>query len=116
VAVTTFDEAEVVLLLQNPLIAAGVLNLRQAAVKLRQVEIEAALLGGARRLATGRIGTLTTGVRSPLGRGQSTGRAIRIQPARLAHAAHSESDGKAEAQHQGLQHGRKLSLANNDRG
>ena len=64
-------------------------------MNLGHVETEAVLLGGARRLAASRDrATLTTGVRPSLGRGQSTGRAIRIQPARLAHAGKSESDGK----------------------
>jgi len=79
------NEREAVLLLQYPLIIGGVLKLRQVAVNLWQVEAEAVLLGGARRLAASRdIPTLTTGVRPPLGRGQSTGRATRIQAACLA--------------------------------
>ena len=113
------NEREAVLLLQNPLIAGRVLQLRKVAVNLWQVEAEAMLLGGTRRLAASRDrATLTTGVRPSLGRGQSTGRTTRIQAACLAHAGKSERDGEAEAEadRQGLQHGRKLSLANNYRG
>ena len=46
VALVVVHEAAVVLLLQDPLIAARVLELRQVAVNLRQVETEAVLLGG----------------------------------------------------------------------
>jgi hypothetical protein len=70
------DQAEAVLLLQHPLVAGVVLDLRQAAMNLRQVEAEV-MLGGARRLAASR-NALTTGIWSALGRCQSTGRAIRI--------------------------------------
>src|ERR1700733_9374584 len=72
----SLNQAEAVLLLQHPLVAGVVLKLRQVAMDLRQVEAEV-MLRGARRLAAGR-NALTTGIRSALGRCQSTGRAIRI--------------------------------------
>ena len=89
----------------------------QLAVQATEVAAEAAeevALGKVESAtaATSVAGCLGACNRATLGRGQTTGRTTTIMTACHAHAAKPKSDGKAEAQRQGLQHGRILSLAN----
>ena len=87
----------------------------QAVEVAAQPAEQAALLAatGVAHIAASRDRALGAGDRAALGRGQTTGGATVISmPARHAHAAKPKSDGEAEAQSQGLQHGRILSLAN----
>ena len=108
---------EAVLLLQDPLVAARVDELRKVAVDLRHMEAEAVLLLGAHgAVSHPAAAPWPRGIHTALGRGQATGRAIVIMPACHAHAAESKSEGEAKAERQGLQHGRKRSLANINRG
>src|SRR5271166_6142038 len=96
------------LLLQDPLVADW--GITRGLQPLAEATEPAALLGR----ATGSAScdrSLGACDRAALRRGQTAG-GTTIMNARHAHAAKPKSDGEAEAQHQGLQHGRILSLAN----